>query len=913
MVDGELIFSTKIDQSGFDKGTKKISTGVDKLKSSLKGLSKIAASAMPLKGTRQFSRSLGGVNSQLKGLARSLAAAFSVKMVSDFVKSSQEAFAIQEQQEVKLTTIMRQRMGATDDVIDSVKQLASEQQALGVIGDEVQLAGAQQVATFLNESDSIKTLLPAMNDLLAQQRGFEASTGDAVNIANLMGKVLQGQTSALKRVGISFSEAEEQVLKYGTESQRAAMLAQVITNNVGHMNSALAQTDAGKQKQLANTMGDIKEQFGQAAMQIQAVFLPVLSHLVNGFSKVASMAQTVASAIRSAFGIESDSNSAAIATTTATAAADAAESYEDIADSTKSARKEQERSLASFDKIIKLSEPKTDSTSSEPTESSGGGGISLISDTKSPGEKVSTWADDIKKSIQNGQWGEIGTLLAKKINGIIDKVPWKNAGEKIGQGFTNAFSAAYGFLKNTNWVGLGSSLAEFFNGIVERTDFSLIGHTLGAKLNAMIGFAFGFVTTFDFAEAGLGLADLINGWFDEVNWEQLGDTIGGSIKGAIDFAFNFTERLDLQKIAKDFSTAFNRAVKKIDFKKLGKTVSNLFKGVWDFIGTALEEIDWENIGKAIGDFLSEIEWREILTSLFKVIGGVIKAMPELLKGIVESLDFDQAASLFGILFAPKLAGRLLNEFKTNGTTRGTLTDAGTEAGKTVGAGVEGQGSKMGSDLGSKLKAGLEAFAAGWAIGSWIYNKFKSQFDMAGEALGHSMADGIRDQIEDALDKADYDAKVKIGRKYEALGYRIDYSSSGALERSINNARVAQSYRNTPVTLQGGGYSGSKQTINSYYDQLKYVPRYATGTVVPANYGNFAAILGDNKKEPEVVSPLSTIEEAVRRAMGPQGGSKQPITINISLDTRKGTQLLSTMLIDDINDITRSTGEVPIDI
>ena len=71
-----------------------------------------------------------------------------------------------------------------------------------------------------------------MNNLLAQQKGLNATQTDAVNIGNLMGKVMQGQTSALTRVGISFTAAQEEVLKYGNEQEKAAMLAQVITDNV---------------------------------------------------------------------------------------------------------------------------------------------------------------------------------------------------------------------------------------------------------------------------------------------------------------------------------------------------------------------------------------------------------------------------------------------------------------------------------------------------------------------------------------------------------------------------------------------------------------------------------------------------------------------------------------------------------
>ena len=173
-----------------------------------------------------------------------------------------DAYAVQEVAETKLTTVMRQRMGATDAEIQSIKDLAAAQQEIGVIGDEVQLSGAQQIATFLTEKDSLEALVPAMNNLLAQQKGLNASTSDAAQVGNLMGKAMMGQVDALKRVGITFTEAEANVMKYGTEQERAAMLAQIITNNVGEMNAQLAQTESGKQQQLANAIGDVKEQIG---------------------------------------------------------------------------------------------------------------------------------------------------------------------------------------------------------------------------------------------------------------------------------------------------------------------------------------------------------------------------------------------------------------------------------------------------------------------------------------------------------------------------------------------------------------------------------------------------------------------------------------------------------------------------
>lgn len=240
-------------------------------------------------------------------------------LMGDLSKSYQQ----QEIAETQLTTVMRQRMGATDEEIDSIKQLASEQQKLGVVGDEVQLAGAQQVATFLKEKSSIDTLLPAMNNLLAQQHGVNSTTNDAVSVANLMGKAMQGQVSALTRVGITFSEAEAQVLKYGTESERAAVLAQVITNNVGDMNAQLAATDSGRQAQLANKLGDIKEQLGALAngampfVTIASSTITALASITTLSSGIKTLTTTVYASVK-AFAV---STAAVIKNKVATAAA----------------------------------------------------------------------------------------------------------------------------------------------------------------------------------------------------------------------------------------------------------------------------------------------------------------------------------------------------------------------------------------------------------------------------------------------------------------------------------------------------------------------------------------------------------------------------------------------------------------
>lgn len=106
-------------------------------------------------------------------------------------------------------------MGARSQEVDSIRDLMQAQQNLGVISTSVQSAGSQELATYLSKTESLKKLMPVMNDMLAQQYGMNASQEQAINVASMMGKVMDGQVGALSRYGYRFSEAQEKILKYG--------------------------------------------------------------------------------------------------------------------------------------------------------------------------------------------------------------------------------------------------------------------------------------------------------------------------------------------------------------------------------------------------------------------------------------------------------------------------------------------------------------------------------------------------------------------------------------------------------------------------------------------------------------------------------------------------------------------------
>lgn len=201
--------------------------------------------------------------------------------IAKFVKDSNDAYETQMTNELKLTAHMKHRMNATDEEIKSIKELASAQQKIGVIGDEIQLAGAQQLTTYARQTSTLKSLIPAMNNLIAQNAGYDASAGDAKSAADMLGRALNGQYTSLKRMGVTFTKAQENVLKYGNEQQKAAVLADAINSKVGNMNELLAQTPIGQLKQLQNEFGDLQEEIGATFQPLISSLVPVLSSVLD--------------------------------------------------------------------------------------------------------------------------------------------------------------------------------------------------------------------------------------------------------------------------------------------------------------------------------------------------------------------------------------------------------------------------------------------------------------------------------------------------------------------------------------------------------------------------------------------------------------------------------------------------------
>ncbi len=85
--------------------------------------------------------------------------------------------------ETRLAQSMKTVMGATQEQVDAIISLTDAQEELGVVDGQFQISAAQQLAKFLQMTESLQTLIPLMNDMAAQQYGVAASEQNLMSIA----------------------------------------------------------------------------------------------------------------------------------------------------------------------------------------------------------------------------------------------------------------------------------------------------------------------------------------------------------------------------------------------------------------------------------------------------------------------------------------------------------------------------------------------------------------------------------------------------------------------------------------------------------------------------------------------------------------------------------------------------------
>lgn len=856
--DGTIIIDTTITDEGFVAGTKEMEAAA-----------------------RRMAESVSGIGDKAKVALQKQANAFA-KLNSQYAEQTRKVEALKEKVDA-----LREEKIPTQEYTDLNKEIDSVNKKLdAAIEREIKFmetGGKQNSRTFKGMEYDIDMLREKLEEAQKAKEALESSGGAYMSGADTeSGQKVVAQYAAAQvaledtnnRVRTSFDSLKASVKDYEEKAKKA-------TKSSGGLQKGIDKAGMSFKKMLSyafgirslfalfnrlrsavgegmknlvqysgdtnNTVSGLMSSLTQLKNALATAFAPILTMIAPALNALISLLTTAANAVAQFFSALTGKNTFVKATKVQ-------ENYAASLKKTGSAAKQAEKSLASFDTIEQIGSKSKDSGSG------GGGGSTSPQDmftTEQISSSIKNMADTIKKLIAAEDWKGVGNYI----------------GTQIGTGVNFAMGKLDQFLSTTNWKGIGTAITAGLTGFFSTFSWSTLGSVVSHFVSGLVQFVTGLFQGVDWRAIPMGIINAIGGilkGFDYASvFGSVGELIGTAIASGIDL---------LKGLGDVLANAWDSVVTYFS-GYIEASGGNIVQGLWNGIINALRNVgSWivNNIFKPfINGFKSAFGIHSPSTVMMEMgqylmeglrngisnfISSVIAKFTEIKDKIIAKWDETKQktqekwnsikSGLETTWTTVKTsAGEKFQAIKDTVTTRWNETKANTESvwgaiNSTLGTKWE----EIRSNATAKFTAIKDSIVAAW-------NTLKSETS--------TIWNGIWGAMKSIINTILGGVESMVNGVVNALNKMIS---------ALNNLSF-----DIPDWVPGIG--GESFGLDIPTVSKVHLPRLASGTVVPPRAGEFAAILGDNKQETEVVSPLSTMKQALMEALAESGvGGSQQVVI-----------------------------------
>lgn len=809
-------------------------------------------------------KTLSGTLGKIKTIAAAAGLAFGAREAIAFgkeaVESAAEVKAANSQLEQTFGSLQRNAESAIKSVADSsgILETRLNSTATGIYAfakttgmDSTQALSMTQDALQV-AADSAAYYDRSLEDTSETLKSF--LKGNYANDAalGLSATEYTRNAAAMKLYGKSFQDL--------SEAQKQLTLLQMV-KDANALSGAEGQA-AREADGWENVLGNLKEAWrqllavvGQPALQIATI---VVQRLTDALVFLTEKARTAVAALSQLFGWET-SDTAAVADNISQSVTN----QEALTDEVKETEKAEKKSLTAFDQLNVLSSG-DDNSEKEDTPAAvtaplnaAAQKITLDADVDLANTKIFRFLQRIRKGFSNlRSW--IKKNFAPTFSGIWDGLVSES--QELWSTMQRIF---------TDIQSLGGPLTDYFNGpflTLLQTSFAVAGNI-----------AVGLLDTFNMVFADI---------WDLAVFPMLTDFITIGLPILTEF---YTQAV------LTFGTLFDevKAIFDMLWENAARPVLTFIAEVWQDLMLVLKKF-WDKWGAVIFEKLRTAiqkagelfrkTWETILKPIFdKLMAKVDEIWKEHMKPLLDHfMDFVGELINLGLdiynhfiapvvgwfveKFGPPIVSIMSVVIDTIGSVVGNIMDAA-------------------SHIIDYLK-GIIEFIDGVFTGDWdkAWDGIMTSF----EAIWSAFADLV---------------KIPLN---EAIGF-INLMISG-VEDSINELidKLNSIEINIPPALAKKLKIDSTLGFDFSNIDIPEVPYLAQGTVVPANYGSFLAVLGDNKREAEIVSPVSAMKQAMAEVLAANGGTA-PQTVEVTLFLYPNSAAFRREIINVVNTDSRNKG------
>lgn len=587
-----------------------------------------------------------------------------------------------------------------------------------------------------------------------------------------------------------------------------------------------------------------------------------------------------------------------------------------------------------------------------------------LSDMKDLGETLNHKLLNVLKNINWTKAYEgarnFGKGLANFLNGLISPELFYEVGKTIAGCLNTVLYAALSFAETFDWSNLGISIASSINGFFQNYDFKSLGKAVNTFMNGLLAALLGFADTLDWGSIFKAFYD----FFSQIEIKNIALIIGAVVikkVGKIVFTALVNAIVSGLKnslvgigstVWEALSTDIGTTLAAGSAASIGTTIVlgiigsvgaaiggfHLGKKLGELVATAVGDMEsvqyyrdfhwfgeggfFPTIGEEIGYFIDDMQESFVQAKInaANLAGDIRRAVKEKwddlrtdIKGANQLIATD-VVTKFGEIKAN--TGLKVDEtvvtMKTKwGNVKKTVLDT-IDLLKTD---ADSKFSSMRRSLGGIVE-NTKNDINGWfdrarkdvSGESGILSKFK---DSAVDKMGQ-IRDALRspmNEIRNILQDPFTSLENMFRKPFNALLSGLETLINGVIT-GVNTCTKALNKLSFKAPDWVPGYGGKSWGFDIKQLSKISLPRLATGMVVPANYGEFAAILGDNRKETEVVSPLSTMKQAMLEAISESGmAGSGKFTIEATGDLAPLIRLLNLEIKKEQKRLGRDMGDI----
>lgn len=856
--DGTIVIDTTITDEGFVAGTKEMETAA-----------------------RRMAESVSGIGDKAKTALQKQANAFA-KLNSQYAEQTRKVETLKEKVDA-----LREEKIPTQEYTDLNKEIDSVNKKLDAAIEReirfVETGGKQNSRTFKGMEYDIDMLREKLEEAQKAKTALESSGGSYMSGADTeSGQKVVAQYAAAQaaledtnnRVRTSFDSLKASVKDYEDKAKKA-------TKSSGGLQKGIDKAGMSFKKMLSyafgirslfalfnrlrsavgegmknlvqysgdtnNTVSGLMSSLTQLKNALATAFAPILTMIAPALNTLISLLTTAANAVAQFFSALTGKNTFVKATKVQ-------ENYASSLKKTGSAAKQAEKSLASFDTIEQIGSKSKDS-------GSGGGGSSTSPQDMFTTEQISSsiknMADTIKKLIAAEDWKGVGNYI----------------GTQIGTGVNFAMGKLDQFLSTTNWKGIGTAITAGLTGFFSTFSWSTLGSVVSHFVSGLVQLITGLFQGVDWRAIPMGLINAIGGFlkgFDYASvFSSVGELIGTAIASGIDL---------LKGLGDVLANAWGSVVSYFS-GYIEASGGDIVQGLWNGIINALRNVgSWivNNIFKPfINGFKSAFGIHSPSTVMMEIGQYLMEGLRDGISNFISSV----------IAKFAEIKDKIIAKWdETKQKTQ--------EKWSSIKSGLESTWTAVKTSASEKFQAIKETVSTRWnetkTSTESAWGSINSTLGMKWEEIRNSATakfTAIKDSIVAAWNTLKSETSTIWNGIWGAMKSVIN-TILGGVESMVNGVinalnRMISALNNLSFDIPDWvpGIGGESFGLDIPTVSKVHLPRLASGTVVPPRAGEFAAILGDNKQETEVVSPLSTMKQALMEALAESGvGGSQQIVI-----------------------------------